>query len=78
MKTTKRQKIRQALLEYFERNGEHEYFGSHLVTHIRNKTSEHYVFEDTILKYCRTLKQEGKINFECINRHDSLYKSFKI
>ena len=60
MKNTKRQKVRKALLEYFERNGEHEFFGSHLTTHIRNKTTEFYIYTDTILRYCRQLKQEGK------------------
>ena len=31
-------------------------------------------YPDTIFRYMRELKEEGKINFECVNKQKSLYK----
>ena len=77
MKETKKSKIKEVLIKYFEKEN-HEFFASDLVTHVRNRTGLFYIFEDTIRRYRDELREDGLINFKCINKSKALYRSLKI
>ena len=76
MTQTKKSKIKEAILLYFEKP-EHEYYGHHLTSFIVNRTGLRYTYDSSILRYTRQLKQEGKIKYICLLKRDSLYRSLK-
>jgi len=76
MKQTKKTKIKEAILLYFEKP-EHEFYGHHLTSAVINRTGLRYVYPGTVLRYSREMRQAGQINFICLLKRDSLYKSVK-
>ncbi len=72
----KKQQIIKAILLYFEKP-EHEYYGHHLTSFAINRTGLRYTYESTISRYARQLRQRGLINYICLSKRDSLYKSIK-
>jgi PII-like signaling protein len=54
-----------------------EFHGSSLIRYIKNRIGNHAIYGDSILRYMRELKAEGKINFKCLNKEKSLYLKIK-
>ena len=54
-----------------------EFYSLGLINKIRIHTDRPQVFDGSILRKMRELKQEGKIDFDCINRKESKYRKIK-
>ena len=76
MKQTKKSKIKEAILLYFEKP-EHEFYGHHLTSFVINRSGFRYTYDSTVMRYAREMRQAGEINFICLLKRDSLYKSVK-
>ena len=77
MKQTKKTKIKEAISLFFQKP-EHEFYGHHLTSFVINRTGYRYLYPDTAMRYAREMKQAGEINFICISKMHSLYRSVKI
>jgi hypothetical protein len=44
----------------------------HLVEYVKRDLDIQYIYPDSLLRYHRELKEQGKINFICTNRHDRI------
>lgn len=50
------------------------FYGINMLHFIRQKTSFNSIYEDTILRYMRELKEYGFISYECVCKKESKYK----
>jgi hypothetical protein len=51
-----------------------EFYGLDFLRKVRERSGRFYVFDDTILRYLRELREEGKINYKVIDQKRSKYK----
>ena len=49
------------------------FYAIHLSKLVGRKIGRPEVYPDTVLRKCRELKEEGKINFKCVNKLNSQY-----
>ena len=76
--TNDKAKINQVFMDWFEGNPEGTEFKLiDMITHARNRTTLYYRLDDTFRRYLMGLREDGIINFTCISKMHSLYKSVK-
>jgi len=69
---SKREKIMSTILQIWESLPK-SFKSEELVTRIWLIFKSEYLYPDTVLRYMRELKQQGKINYVCENRKSRVY-----
>jgi hypothetical protein len=53
------------------------FYGIKLINKVTAKIGKPYRYGDTVLRVLRQLRNEGIINYICLNKQDSFYKKIK-
>lgn len=51
-----------------------EVLSEHIINIVKDDTGIEYIIGDTILRELRQLRQDGKLDYECPNRKERIYK----
>ena len=54
------------------------FFAIHLVKLVARRIGRPEVYADTVMRKCRELKKEGKINFKCVDKLNSQYQKLPV
>lgn len=73
-----KKKIRGAIRLFFIKNADSEFYGWQLYEFVRREVYLGGKYQSTILRYLRQLQAEGLINYVCLLKSDSLYKTGKL
>lgn len=74
---SKKSFLKDEIIRYLTFLCKKEFSGLEMYRHI-SSNSRIYTYPDTIFRYMRELKEEGRIKFECVNKQKSLYKLIRI
>ena len=73
------QKIRNAIMVYLNAiEVNHKFYGITLIDYVRERTNERNIYDDTILRNLRLLREKGKINYSIKDKAKSEYYLTKI
>lgn len=64
--------VRSAILKVWDKLP--ETFGSRQIKKMVEKEARAHFMDTTVMAWMRKLRNKGKINYECINRQDSIYR----
>lgn len=69
---SKKEQIKSWIMKFWDSMAK-EFKSEELVTRIWVANKSEYLYPDTVLRYMRELKNEGKINYECKCRKSRVY-----